>query len=1096
MGWMSFAGQTAHAVGCALALLCLPEPAIAQTELNPKIVPQTLPYGGVEVAAWTRGDKYIITASATTRTLLIWDATSGIIIDRLILPSDNPNAALSTRRLTSIETSEDGKTAIIHGQAVYATPDDPEGSGAVLRYELDLQSRAVTLTPTVKRAVRRAQRGVAAQAAAMIAANPLLAAIPDFGTVSKAGVALETIYEKTEAMDLQAAEALLPPLPKSHDGTRKLLRDPGGLIVEHDDGTRYEIKAQRNVRYSDVQMSPDGDLLAMVQQDVINDEQGKPQTKVDIFDLKSALRLNQIALPGYYSQAQWVFDDKLLISQSSDSNDRTSKADWAKGPPPAAIGVDAISGEIELQFETRCFFASAPEMAGFFGAGLANCRSEAGKDRGVQRFDPTASIWRPFGDLKLAADTVIENLTVSPSANAIAVSTRAKDGTIELVAMDGNSGEITGRMVMPGVGYISKLAIYDDGNTFVSGDGDTAFWYPHLGSAGLIVLPMRSVMTKMAESDGATVVVAGIIDDNIARWNLETNETPPAIEFSSVLAGGFLLDRPVFWAFSALEGLRYWDTTNWSEMLTLHFFDDGNFLAVTPQGRYDTSLGPDAKEFRWLVPDRPFQSLTAQTFMRDYFQPSLTERIANCSFEGNCASAFKPLPAIADLNRILPVVTITDVKTGDTPDQALVTIEVREGVDPDAPNGKTRSGVFNPRVFRDFRFAAHTPDSDFEFIQSVERWREVNRMPDDDDNPGDGVHTFQAVLYLPTAAGTEEQFISAYAFNEDRIKSETSTFVYTRPPMEARQPRAFVISIGVDHYTADGLDLSYAAKDARVMGASLAAIPGYETHTVIATSEKDGRSKVNADTIRNLLAMLNGDGERTEVLGALKADGIDASALQMVGPDDVVIITFSGHGWTQKGDDFYLLASDARWPDRNDLPDIGSLISSSELTMWLRMINAADIALIIDACHSGASVDGGDFKPGPLGDAGLGQLAYDKGIRILAATQADGVALEISNLEHGLLTYALTGNGEGLSRPDTDLNRDGKVSLSEWMAYPAWRLLDFNEDKRLTGGESDEEESVGFAFPGRSPVKVEKVQKPSFFNFTAPSSVVVKELTP
>ena len=51
--------------------------------------------------------------------------------------------------------------------------------------------------------------------------------------------------------------------------------------------------------------------------------------------------------------------------------------------------------------------------------------------------------------------------------------------------------------------------------------------------------------------------------------------------------------------------------------------------------------------------------------------------------------------------------------------------------------------------------------------------------------------------------------------------------------------------------------------------------------------------------------------------------------------------------------------------------------------------NAADIALIIDACHSGATVDSGSFKPGPLGDAGLGQLAYDKGIRILAATQAD-----------------------------------------------------------------------------------------------------------
>ncbi len=39
-------------------------------------------------------------------------------------------------------------------------------------------------------------------------------------------------------------------------------------------------------------------------------------------------------------------------------------------------------------------------------------------------------------------------------------------------------------------------------------------------------------------------------------------------------------------------------------------------------------------------------------------------------------------------------------------------------------------------------------------------------------------------------------------------------------------------------------------------------------------------------------------------------------------------------------------------------------------------------------------------------------------------------------------------------------------------------------------------ESVGFAFPGRSPVKVQKVQQPSLFDFGGPSNVVLKELTP
>jgi len=1089
-----FARFALIAMAAITAWLWPPPAANAQTTLNPKIVLQTLPYGGVEVAAWTNDDKHIITANATTRTLLIWNADTGIIVDRLKLPSDNPDAALSVRRLTSIEMSEDGKVAIVHGQAVYASPDNPDGTGRALRYEVDLESRKVKLIKAV-RAVRRGTRGIAAQAAARIAANPVLVAIPDFQTISQVNIALETVYEDTQAMDVKAAEALLPALPTSHDGKYQLQRDPVGLVVLDAQGERSELKAKRNIRYSDVQLSPDGVLLAMVQQDIGEDANGQAVTKIGIFNTQSGTFLNQLEYPGIYSQAQWVFDEKLVISQASDSNDRKNEGAWAKGAPPAALGIDVVSGEIEWQFDARCFIASAPNLAGFFGAGLANCRNGAGTDHVLQRLDLDSNEWRPFGDLRLEPGTIIETLSVSPSANAIAVSTLAKDGTVELVAIDGVSGEISGHIALPQMSFVGKLSISDDGVMFVSGDGQTAIWSPEQGPDGITELPIRSVLTKMAENDGRVIAVSGLTDDNIARWDSEIGEMLPSLDFSNVIAGGFLTDRPVFWAFSALEGLRYWNTGDWSEMLTVHFFPNSSFLAVTPEGRYDTNLGPDANQFRWLVPDRPLQSLAAQTFMRDYFQPGLIERITNCSYEGNCREAFKPLPAISDLNRTLPIVTITEVKAGETPDQALVTIKVEEGVDLDAPNGKTRSGVFNPRVFRDFRFAAHTPDSDFELDQGIARWREVNRMIDSDDNPDDGTHIFEAVLYLPTAAGTEEQFISAYAFNEDRIKSDTAYFVYNRPQMEARQPRAFVISIGIDDYDAEQLNLNYAAADANLMRERLAAIPGYESRVVIATSTKDKKGKLTAESIRYLFAFLKTDVKRDEVLRALKARGIDASAIEPAGPDDIVIITFSGHGWTQKDDDFYLLPSDAKWGDLDPAPDISSLISSSELTMWLRMVNAADIALIIDACHSGASVDTANFKPGPLGDAGLGQLAYDKGIRILAATQADDVAMENANLRHGLLSFALAGDGEGLTRADKtlDLDEDGKINLTEWLSYPTWRLLDFNEDKRVT---SDDivDESVAFAFPGRSPVKVKKVQQPSLFDFAAPSAVTLKEL--
>src|SRR5205823_1360183 len=112
-----------------------------------------------------------------------------------------------------------------------------------------------------------------------------------------------------------------------------------------------------------------------------------------------------------------------------------------------------------------------------------------------------------------------------------------------------------------------------------------------------------------------------------------------------------------------------------------------------------------------------------------------------------------------------------------------------------------------------------------------------------------------------------------------------------------------------------------------------------------------------------------------------------------------------------------------------------------------------NIVLIIDVCQSAAALGGDGFKPGPMGSLGLGQLAYDKGMMILAATQADNVALESGKMAHGLLSYALT--HEGLENMSADFDpRDNKIELREWLRYAAGRVPDLwtsiqEGDKRL-----------------------------------------------
>jgi len=113
-----------------------------------------------------------------------------------------------------------------------------------------------------------------------------------------------------------------------------------------------------------------------------------------------------------------------------------------------------------------------------------------------------------------------------------------------------------------------------------------------------------------------------------------------------------------------------------------------------------------------------------------------------------------------------------------------------------------------------------------------------------------------------------------------------------------------------------------------------------------------------------------------------------------------------------------------------------------------------------------------------MGSRGLGQLAYDKGMRILAASQADDFALESTRLQHGLLTYALVHDGLEGGLADSGPH-DGVIQLSEWLAFGASRVPELCDEIRsgrtraiiLDSGDSPE------------PVAA-RMQRPQLFDFT------------
>ena len=549
-----------------------------------------------------------------------------------------------------------------------------------------------------------------------------------------------------------------------------------------------------------------------------------------------------------------------------------------------------------------------------------------------------------------------------------------------------------------------------------------------------------------------------------------------------LLKVGYIPNSRLVWTMSRSGQLHLLDADDGAEVLTVYNFPDNRFFAVMPGGRYDTNLSPDSELVRWVVPDDPFTSLPAETFMRDFYEPGLYKKVLDCHAARNCEDVFKTLPSVAGLNRVLPDVMVTGVAYSADGRTAKVTIEAKDG---EGPDGK-KSGVFDLRLYRNGREVARIPDVPDVAVdptedpdKRIEEWRATHKLPASKSG------SYVVTVPVPTAAWHGDKLdeytaYTAYAFNEDRIKSQSIPFYMD--PAEHREPRvarAFVLNIGIDAYDTKQWLLNFSVGDARLMAARLSNIPHFETHQMTLVGEQlaDGRkTRVDKTTLEGML------------------DQIASQAT----PDDIIIVTYAGHGVVDGYGNFYLVPTDATPPDgwkpttdengneEKPPPSLGSIISSTALTNIFRHSQAGEIALIFDACYSAASFEGSGYKPGPFGDAGLGQLAYDKGILILAAAQSDALAHEEKSIRHGLVTFALGEEGLTKQGGDADLNGDGRILLDEWLEYVVQRFPKLRDDvktrrwtgdswRSLTRGEGED-----------------KIQQPSLFDFnTEPSKVIL-----
>jgi WD40 repeat protein len=542
-------------------------------------------------------------------------------------------------------------------------------------------------------------------------------------------------------------------------------------------------------------------------------------------------------------------------------------------------------------------------------------------------------------------------------------------------------------------------------------------------------------------------VAAGLGNGSTVIWDGQSGKKLRALAYTeSVNSIGYSVDSKFIVAAYVGGTTIVWNTQNSEKVASLFTGRNDQWLSVAPDGRFDSDNLEDRVPAHWVAPDDPLRSLVPEIFMRDYYEPRLLPRLLAChaveaEHPDACKKAFPPVRDLASLNRVQPGVKIIGVHRGASADEAMVEVEALGKTDPSEPNKKTHTDAYDLRLFRDGELVAQWPEPKgaTNGPDDIEAWRHASQVPT-------ARHSF--TVKLPSGNLSKPVEFKAYAFNEDRVKSEAAQpdHPYKLPADTVkRKPRAYVITVGVNKYQNPRWNLEFAAKDAEDISGALRHIKDYEVVPVTLVSEASPTGVIDQATKANIHAVLRvlATGHHEELGGVAQAN-----ELAQATPDDLVILSFSGHGYTEKNGAFYLLPSDANSDEKIPATSLQSFISSEELSEWLRDVDAGQLAMIIDACHSAASVNIPGFKPGPMGDRGLGQLAYDKGMSILAASQADDVALEIESLHQGLLTYALR---EGLipgKNGNLPAASSAELTLQSWLKYAEQRVPGLYDDAK------------------------------------------------
>lgn len=413
------------------------------------------------------------------------------------------------------------------------------------------------------------------------------------------------------------------------------------------------------------------------------------------------------------------------------------------------------------------------------------------------------------------------------------------------------------------------------------------------------------------------------------------------------------------------QTVRLWNRQTRENIVSIFYGRDGEWIIWTPQGYYAASPSGD-KHVGWHInqgEDQAAWFVTAAQLKQHFYRPDIIRRALEL------ASAVEAIEEAENTDFAL--------------DELLTRRPPVFAVNTPLDGGKVGSSPTDLTLR-----VRENLDRIRGFDVTVNGRRVVSRAQG---NPAGAVTDAHEVNFrIPLSSGDNRIEIVAYN-SVGKTTTELSVENTGRPELDKRGTLHLVM-IGVDEYkNFPKQNLDFAETDA----ASL----------MDALVEKAG--PLHTQVKKHLLGVKGGKPPTAENIRAALANLSEAT------PQDTTVVFLAGHG-INEGRDYIFLPTDAATGSDKKF-DRKTVISWRELHEAIESTHGQRF-LFLDTCYSGNAYNTRLIKD-----------AADDKIAVLAATDAETLAQELSGLGHGVFTYYLLKGLDGLA----DKKRDGRVQAGE-----------------------------------------------------------------